>query len=121
MPELSRIPGLVLSGTVFSNCLMVVQFLRAFGKVLGMDPGEVPTLGVLQEGLLNLGNSMGRVQDLLVRMLSSAVSDPGLPPGHKVTICSLTHTHSHSHTLTHIQTCFLPLPLSLSHMHTHTH
>ncbi|XP_041936036.1 bromodomain adjacent to zinc finger domain protein 2B isoform X4 [Alosa sapidissima] len=83
MPELSRIPGLVLPGLVFSDCLMVVQFLRAFGRVLGMETGEVPTLGVLQEGLLNLGNSMGRVQDLLVRLLSAAISDPGLPPGHK--------------------------------------
>lgn len=63
---------------------MVVQFLRSFGKVLGMDPSELPTLGILQEGLLNLGNSMGQVQDLLVRLLSSAVSDPGLPQGHRV-------------------------------------
>ncbi|XP_062383254.1 bromodomain adjacent to zinc finger domain protein 2B-like isoform X3 [Sardina pilchardus] len=83
MPELSRIPGLVLPGTVFADCLMVVQFLRAFGRVLGMETGDAPTLGVLQEGLLNLGNSMGRVQDLLVRLLSAAISDPGLPPGHK--------------------------------------
>ncbi|KAL2087577.1 hypothetical protein ACEWY4_016405 [Coilia grayii] len=83
MPELSRIPGMVLPGAVFSDCLMVVQFLRAFGRVLGMEAGDAPTLGVLQEGLLNLGNSMGRVQDLLVRLLSAAVSDPGLPPGHK--------------------------------------
>uniref|UniRef100_A0AAY4C1H8 Bromodomain adjacent to zinc finger domain protein 2B n=1 Tax=Denticeps clupeoides TaxID=299321 RepID=A0AAY4C1H8_9TELE len=83
LPELSRIPGLVLPGGVFSDCLMVAQFLRAFGRVLGMEQCEVPTLGVLQEGLLNLGNSMGRVQDLLVRLLSAAVCDPGLPPGHK--------------------------------------
>ncbi|TRY82484.1 hypothetical protein DNTS_029964 [Danionella cerebrum] len=83
LPEVPRIPGLVLPGRVFSSCLMVVQFLRSFGKVLGMDASEVPTLGILQEGLLNLGNSMGQVQDLLVRLLSSAVSDPGLPQGHR--------------------------------------
>ncbi|XP_046708653.1 bromodomain adjacent to zinc finger domain protein 2B isoform X3 [Silurus meridionalis] len=83
LPKLSRIPGLVLPGQVFSDCLMVVQFLRSFGKVLGMEQNEVPTLGVLQEGLLNLGNSMGQVQDLLVRLLSSAVCDPGLPPGYR--------------------------------------
>ncbi|XP_051985594.1 bromodomain adjacent to zinc finger domain protein 2B-like isoform X7 [Xyrauchen texanus] len=83
LPEIPRIPGLVLPGNVFADCLMVVQFLRSFGKVLGMEPSEMPTLGILQEGLLNLGNSMGQVQDLLVRLLSSAVSDPGLPPGHR--------------------------------------
>uniref|UniRef100_A0AAR2JDH0 Bromodomain adjacent to zinc finger domain, 2Ba n=1 Tax=Pygocentrus nattereri TaxID=42514 RepID=A0AAR2JDH0_PYGNA len=83
LPEFSRIPGLVLPGQVFSDCLMVVQFLRSFGKVLDLELSEVPTLGVLQEGLLNLGNSMGQVQDLLVRLLSSAVCDPGLPPGQR--------------------------------------
>ncbi|XP_043097464.1 bromodomain adjacent to zinc finger domain protein 2B isoform X21 [Puntigrus tetrazona] len=83
LPEIRRIHGLVLPGSVFADCLMVVQFLRSFGKVLGLDPSEVPTLGILQEGLLNLGNSMGQVQDLLVRLLSSAVSDPGLPQGHR--------------------------------------
>ncbi|XP_056605644.1 bromodomain adjacent to zinc finger domain protein 2B isoform X4 [Triplophysa dalaica] len=83
LPEIPRLHGLVLPGSVFADCLMLVQFLRSFGKVLGMELSEVPTLGVLQEGLLNLGNSMGQVQDLLVRLLSSAVSDPGLPPGHR--------------------------------------
>ncbi|XP_073726899.1 bromodomain adjacent to zinc finger domain protein 2B isoform X4 [Misgurnus anguillicaudatus] len=83
LPEIPRIHGLVLPGNVFAECLMVVQFLRSFGKVLGMDASEMPTLGILQEGLLNLGNSMGQVQDLLVRMLSSAVTDPGLPQGHR--------------------------------------
>ncbi len=70
---------------------MVVQFLRSFGKVLGLDPSELPTLGIMQEGLLNLGNSMGQVQDLLVRLLSSAVSDPGLPQGHRVRRKCLQH------------------------------
>ena len=64
---------------------MLMQFLRGFGRVLGLDvASDVPTLSMLQEGLLNVGDSMGHVQDLLVRMLSLAVCDPGLPPGHKV-------------------------------------
>ncbi|XP_023665884.2 bromodomain adjacent to zinc finger domain protein 2B isoform X7 [Paramormyrops kingsleyae] len=84
LPELSRIPGLVLPGSSFSDCLMVMQFLRSFGKVLGFDVAmDVPSLGVLQEGLLNVGDSMGAVQDLLVRMVSAVVCDPGLPPGHR--------------------------------------
>nr|XP_015214187.1 PREDICTED: bromodomain adjacent to zinc finger domain protein 2B isoform X4 [Lepisosteus oculatus]XP_015214188.1 PREDICTED: bromodomain adjacent to zinc finger domain protein 2B isoform X4 [Lepisosteus oculatus]XP_015214189.1 PREDICTED: bromodomain adjacent to zinc finger domain protein 2B isoform X4 [Lepisosteus oculatus]XP_015214190.1 PREDICTED: bromodomain adjacent to zinc finger domain protein 2B isoform X4 [Lepisosteus oculatus] len=84
LPELSRIPGLVLPGSTFSDCLMVVQFLRNFGKVLGFDISvDVPSLSVLQEGLLNVGDSMGEVQDLLVRLLSAVVCDPGLPPGHR--------------------------------------
>nr|XP_025964573.1 bromodomain adjacent to zinc finger domain protein 2B isoform X4 [Dromaius novaehollandiae] len=84
LPELPRIPGLVLSGSTFSDCLMVVQFLRNFGKVLGFDVNvDVPSLSVLQEGLLNIGDSMGEVQDLLVKLVSAAVCDPGLVTGYK--------------------------------------
>ncbi|XP_016155327.1 PREDICTED: bromodomain adjacent to zinc finger domain protein 2B isoform X10 [Ficedula albicollis] len=83
-PELPRIPGLILDGSTFSDCLMVVQFLRNFGKVLGFDVTvDVPSLSVLQEGLLNIGDSMGEVQDLLVKLVSAAVCDPGLGTGHK--------------------------------------
>ncbi|KFV18136.1 Bromodomain adjacent to zinc finger domain protein 2B, partial [Tauraco erythrolophus] len=84
LPELPRIPGLVLDGSTFSDCLMVVQFLRNFGKVLGFDVNvDVPSLSVLQEGLLNIGDSMGEVQDLLVKLVSAAVCDPGLLTGYK--------------------------------------
>ncbi|XP_075008693.1 bromodomain adjacent to zinc finger domain protein 2B isoform X21 [Calonectris borealis] len=84
LPELPRIPGLVLDGSTFSDCLMVVQFLRNFGKVLGFDVNvDVPSLSVLQEGLLNIGDSTGEVQDLLVKLVSAAVCDPGLVTGYK--------------------------------------
>ncbi|XP_061219828.1 bromodomain adjacent to zinc finger domain protein 2B isoform X14 [Neopsephotus bourkii] len=84
LPELPRIPGLVLNGSTFSDCLMVVQFLRNFGKVLGFDVNvDVPSLSILQEGLLNIGDSMGEVQDLLVKLVSAAVCDPGLVTGYK--------------------------------------
>ncbi|XP_073081107.1 bromodomain adjacent to zinc finger domain protein 2B-like [Manis javanica] len=84
LPELPRIPGLVLSGSTFSNCLMVVQFLQDFGKALGFNVStDIPNLSILQEGLLNLGDSMREVQDLLVRLLSAAVCDPGLITGYK--------------------------------------
>uniref|UniRef100_A0A672INE8 Bromodomain adjacent to zinc finger domain protein 2B-like n=1 Tax=Salarias fasciatus TaxID=181472 RepID=A0A672INE8_SALFA len=84
LPEFSRIPGLILPGRAVSDCLMLMQFLRGFGKVLGLDLNvDVPTLGMLQEGLLNVGDSMGQVQDLVVKLLSLAVCDPGLPPGQK--------------------------------------
>ncbi|XP_036423618.1 bromodomain adjacent to zinc finger domain protein 2B isoform X7 [Colossoma macropomum] len=84
LPELSRLPGLLLPGSCFADCLMVMQFLRCFGKVLGLDSStELPTLHMLQAGLLNLGPSAAQLQDLLVRLLSAAVCDPGLPPGHR--------------------------------------
>ncbi|XP_041858352.1 bromodomain adjacent to zinc finger domain protein 2B isoform X2 [Melanotaenia boesemani] len=84
LPELSRIPGLVLPGSTFSDCLMVLQFLRSFGKVLRLDlHAEIFSIIKLQEGLLNIGDSMHKVQDLLVSMLSAAVCDPGIPAGHK--------------------------------------
>uniref|UniRef100_A0A8C9ZYP5 Bromodomain adjacent to zinc finger domain 2B n=1 Tax=Sander lucioperca TaxID=283035 RepID=A0A8C9ZYP5_SANLU len=84
LPEWSRIPGLVLPGSTFSDCLMVLQFLRSFGKVLRLDINpNMLNLSDLQEGLLNTGDSLGKVQDLLVSMLSAAVCDPGIPAGHK--------------------------------------
>ncbi|XP_066432076.1 bromodomain adjacent to zinc finger domain protein 2B isoform X11 [Eleutherodactylus coqui] len=84
LPDLPRIPGLVLSGSTFSNCLMVVQFLRNFGKVLDFDiHNDIPSLNIFQEGLLNIEESLGEVLDLLVRLLSAAVCDPGVPPGYK--------------------------------------
>ncbi|XP_047457043.1 bromodomain adjacent to zinc finger domain protein 2B isoform X3 [Mugil cephalus] len=84
LPELPRVPGLVLPGNTFSDCLMVLQFLHSFGKVLGLGfSANMLTISDLQEGLLNVGNNMGKVQDLLVSMLSAAVCDPGIPAGHK--------------------------------------
>lgn len=64
---------------------MVLQFLHSFCKVLRLDfEPRMLSLGDLQEGLLNISDNMGRVQDLLVSMLSVAVNDPGMPAGHKV-------------------------------------
>uniref|UniRef100_H3BH80 Bromodomain adjacent to zinc finger domain 2A n=1 Tax=Latimeria chalumnae TaxID=7897 RepID=H3BH80_LATCH len=80
LPEFARIPGLVLPGRAFSNCLTIVEFLHSYGKVLGFDVSRgVPNLCTLQEGLLNVGDSLGEVQDLLVRLLQAALRDPGLP------------------------------------------
>ncbi|KAK4807294.1 hypothetical protein QYF61_006355 [Mycteria americana] len=81
LPAFSRIPGLILPSRAFSNCLTVVEFLQSYGKVLGFDPAkDVPSLCALQEGLLGVGDSVGEVQDLLVRLLQAALYDPGLPP-----------------------------------------
>uniref|UniRef100_UPI00398F88FF bromodomain adjacent to zinc finger domain protein 2A-like isoform X2 n=1 Tax=Pristiophorus japonicus TaxID=55135 RepID=UPI00398F88FF len=80
LPEFVPIPGLVLSGRAFSDCLTVIEFLHNYGKVLGFDTSkDVPTLNTLQEGLLNVGDNMGEIQDLLIRLLHIAVVDPGLP------------------------------------------
>ncbi|KAF7210168.1 bromodomain adjacent to zinc finger domain protein 2A isoform X1 [Nothobranchius furzeri] len=80
LPELSRIPGLVLSGTAFAHCLAVVEFLHGYGKVIGLDvPKDIPSLATLQEGLLGLGDSQGKVQDLLIKLVEAALHDPGLP------------------------------------------
>uniref|UniRef100_UPI0037E93829 bromodomain adjacent to zinc finger domain protein 2A n=1 Tax=Semicossyphus pulcher TaxID=241346 RepID=UPI0037E93829 len=80
LPELSRIPGVVLSGTSFAHCLTVVEFLHGYGKVIGLNvPGDIPSLTTLQEGLLGLGDSQGEVQDLLIKLVESAIHDPGLP------------------------------------------
>lgn len=87
LPDFSRIPGLTLPSGAFSDCLTVIEFLHSFGKVLGFDPTkDVPSLGVLQEGLLCQGDSLGEVQDLLVRLLKAALCDPGLP-----SYCQVSH------------------------------
>lgn len=85
MPELSHIPGLVLSGTAFAHCLAVVEFLHGYGKVVGLDvPKDIPSLATLQEGLLGLGSSQGEVQDLLIKLVEAVLQDPGLPSYYQV-------------------------------------
>ncbi|KAK7128516.1 hypothetical protein R3I94_016931 [Phoxinus phoxinus] len=80
LPALSRIPGLVLSGVAFSNCLRVVEFLHGYGKVLGLQvPKDIPSLSTLQEGLLGMGKSQGELLDLLIKLVDAALHDPGLP------------------------------------------
>uniref|UniRef100_A0A8D0C4W9 Bromodomain adjacent to zinc finger domain 2A n=1 Tax=Salvator merianae TaxID=96440 RepID=A0A8D0C4W9_SALMN len=80
LPEFSRIPGLVLPSHAFSECLTIIEFLHNYGKVLGFDvTKEVPSLSTLQEGLFNVGDSLGEVLDLLVKLMKAALYDPGLP------------------------------------------
>ncbi|KAL7864396.1 hypothetical protein AOLI_G00158160 [Acnodon oligacanthus] len=80
LPQLSRIPGLVLSGVAFSHCITVMEFLHSYGKVLGLQvPKDIPSLATLQEGLLGIDNSQTEVLDLLVKLVEAALIDPGLP------------------------------------------
>ncbi|KAM9829299.1 bromodomain adjacent to zinc finger domain protein 2A isoform X4 [Syngnathus typhle] len=80
LPELSRIPGVVLSGTAFAHLLAVVEFLHGYGKLIGLNvPKDIPSLATLQEGLLDMGESQGEVQDLLIKLMEAALRDPGLP------------------------------------------
>ncbi|XP_029417100.1 bromodomain adjacent to zinc finger domain protein 2A isoform X2 [Nannospalax galili] len=111
LPDFTRIPGLTLPSKAFSDCLTIMEFLHSFGKVLGFDPTkDVPSLGVLQEGLLCQGDSFGKVQDLLVRLLKAALCDPGLPSycqslkilGEKVSEIPLTRDN-----VSEILRCFL--------------
>lgn len=80
LPDLSRIPGVVLSGTAFAHCLALVEFLHGYGKVIGLNiPKDIPSLATLQEGLLGMGDSQGEVLDLLIKLMDTALHDPGLP------------------------------------------
>ncbi|CAL9690336.1 unnamed protein product [Knipowitschia caucasica] len=86
LPVLSRIPGLVLSGKTFSDCLMVLQFKHRFGKVLSL---KALSLCELQGGLLNMADSgEAKVLELLVNMVSAAVRDPSRPHTHKMKTAS---------------------------------
>lgn len=76
---------MVLSGTAFSHCLAVVEFLHGYGKLLGLNvPKDIPSLSTLQEGLLGLGDGQGEVQDLLIKLVEAALHDPGLPSYYQV-------------------------------------
>ncbi|XP_043388543.1 LOW QUALITY PROTEIN: bromodomain adjacent to zinc finger domain protein 2A [Chelonia mydas] len=111
LPAFSRIPGLVLPSGAFSDCLTIVEFLHCYGRVLGFEvPRDVPSLCTLQEGLFGVDDSLGEVQDLLVRLLQAALYDPGLPSycqslkilGEKVSEISLNRD-----TVSEILRCFL--------------
>lgn len=85
LPELSRIPGVVLSGKAFAHCLAVVEFLHGYGRVIGLNVSkDVPSLATLQEGLLGLGDSQGEVQDLVIKLVEAALHDPGLSSFYQV-------------------------------------
>lgn len=85
LPELSRIPGLVLSGAVFSHCITLVEFLHNYGKVLGLQvPKDIPSLATLQEGLLGLEKSQSDLLDLLINLVNAVLHDPGLPSNYQV-------------------------------------
>ncbi|TRY60865.1 hypothetical protein DNTS_035134 [Danionella cerebrum] len=101
LPSLSRIPGLVLSGLAFSNCLNVVEFLHGYGKILGLQvPKDIPSLSTLQEGLLGMEKSQAELLDLLIKLVEAALHDPGLPSyyqsvkilGEKLVDLELNHT-----------------------------
>ncbi|XP_077404802.1 bromodomain adjacent to zinc finger domain protein 2A [Vanacampus margaritifer] len=80
LPELLRVPGVILSGTAFAHCLAVVEFLHGYGKLVGFNvPKDTPSLATLQEGLLDMGESQGEIQDLLIKLMEAALRDPGLP------------------------------------------
>ncbi|CAH2224385.1 bromodomain adjacent to zinc finger domain 2A [Pelobates cultripes] len=80
LPDFPRVPGVVLPSRAFSDCLTTVEFLQTYAKVLGFDGNkDVPSLCTLQNGLFNVGDSVGEVQDLLVKLLQTAMIDPGLP------------------------------------------
>lgn len=80
LPDFPCVPGLVLPSCAFSNCIMTIEFLYAYGKVFGLNEAkDIPSLYTLQEGLFNVGDSQGVLQDLLVKLLRTALFDPGLP------------------------------------------
>lgn len=75
----------MLSGFIFSRCIVVVEFLHSYGKVLGLQvPKDISSLAILQEGLLGLGNSQSELLDLLINLVNAVLHDPGLPSYYQV-------------------------------------
>lgn len=89
LPDFPSVPGLVLPSGAFSDCLMAVEFLYAYGKVFGLNEAkDIPSLYTLQEGLFNVGDGQREVQDLLLKLLRAAMFDPGLPSYCQVSVHS---------------------------------
>ncbi|XP_058453009.1 uncharacterized protein LOC131431358 isoform X3 [Malaya genurostris] len=93
LPELSRIPGLKLTGTGFADLLMVFEFLHNFGETLGFDMESLPTLQSLHAAL-TCDNAIDAEEELLsvmTHLLVCAIEDPGIPnPGRHTTLLGQT-------------------------------
>ena len=86
-----RIPGLRLAGEAFANCLMVFEFLHNFGETLGFDMESLPSLGALQQGLMNEPDHEEELLSVLTHLVVCAVEDPGIPhPVRHVTVLNQT-------------------------------
>nr|CAH8854898.1 unnamed protein product [Trichobilharzia regenti] len=86
LPQLNSIPGNKMSGKMFGNCLMVVEFLHAFKDILCLDTEAIPNLGELQSALIDRDIQCQRVLvHLLIELLRLAICDPGLPNSRLVT------------------------------------
>ena len=115
LPELSRIPGVVLSGAAFAHCLTVVEFLHGYGKVIGLNiPKDIPSLATLQEGLLGLGEGQAEVQDLVLKLLEAALHDPGLSSYYQVCGTERKSVSQSVGQLRRVHTAFVRRRISLS-------
>ena len=78
LPVLNRIPGLKLPSAVFSELLMMFEFLNNFGETLGFDMDSLPTMNTLQLAVLNLDESAEEeLLSVLHHLLVCAIEDPG--------------------------------------------
>lgn len=78
LPVLNRIPGLKLPSKVFSELLMMFEFLNNFGETLGFDMDSLPTMNTLQLAVLNLDDAAEEeLLSVLHHLLVCAVEDPG--------------------------------------------
>ncbi|NXO23187.1 BAZ2A protein, partial [Cisticola juncidis] len=64
LPAFSRIPGLVLPSRAFSDCLVVVEFLQSYGKVLGLEPAR-DSLKILGEKVSEISLNRDTVSEVL--------------------------------------------------------
>jgi hypothetical protein len=83
LPEIKRIPEMILSGEAFANILMVHEFLHNFGHRLGFDMESLPTLSELQAALLNDPEAEEELLSVVIHLLVCAIDDPGIPTPHK--------------------------------------
>ncbi|KAK7489473.1 hypothetical protein BaRGS_00019272, partial [Batillaria attramentaria] len=80
LPEFPRCPEAKLPGPAFSDCLMIVEFVHNFSDALGLDSDSLPTLEVLQNGLLNANEEdVEEMVTLYLHLLRFALDDLGVP------------------------------------------
>ena len=103
LPQFDRLTGVQLNGEAFANCLMVVEFCHNFKDALNFgqsslpsktshlitlltcsywfltDKDQLPTMRMLQGGLLNDRDCLDDFMQFTTNLLAVALDEPGVP------------------------------------------
>ncbi|CAH8573543.1 unnamed protein product [Heterobilharzia americana] len=86
IPKFDSIPGNRMSGKMFGNCLMIIEFLHAFKDILNLDSETIPNLREFQSAFIDRDSECQQILiHLLIELLRLATEDPGIASSRLVT------------------------------------